>query len=206
LRYFAEAGNKRSHPALDYNLGAVYYRQGDMDKALNYFERAAEQANSESLRANALYNQGNCMFKLAFSEQAVNRQVAVECVRQSIQLYEQVVARAPDYADAVFNLKVAQAFMQLLQQAKQQADSQSDNDQDNDDDEQMDDDEDGDMYKQRSSEKPNSSRAPSQMQSSDEEQQAPNLTPDDVLEEERRNQLKRSRKKFSKFGETEKNW
>jgi Ca-activated chloride channel homolog len=91
---FADPGN----PRVSANLGTILYRKRDFVGAARAFERAADRADDEKLRAGAYHNLGNAHFRSgSFSE-------AVAAYQRSLALLEDAQTR--------FNLEVAQKRLQ----------------------------------------------------------------------------------------------
>lgn len=197
---FSEAYQKASDPVIDYNLGTCHYRNGDMQYALMCFARAAESAESEELSAIASYNMGNTMFMMAFSEESMAREDAMDLLRGSIAAYESALDANPDHEDAVFNLNTARRALELMRSAGEQDTDNAEGT------ESREVGEDEDPTQQ--SEATSTDQAADRKEETEEEDdhKAPNLTPEEVLEEEEKNKLSRSRKTHSGFGKTRKNW
>lgn len=78
-------------PELLFDVGTASYRLGRFARARELFARAAAGADTPSLRARALYNEGNAAYRLGD-------------VRGAMTCYEAVLALTPDDADARANL------------------------------------------------------------------------------------------------------
>ena len=121
-------------PAINFNLGAVFYQRGNYDEAEEYFSKVLESADaSRKLRKRALYNLGNCAFKKGDKLLDSDLQKALESYRLSILRYQDVISRdefagADDGAkkdtieqDARFNIGVARLKIKdILDKLKQQ--------------------------------------------------------------------------------------
>ncbi len=80
-------------PLLAYNMGNVYFRQKDYDKAVEAYGKAA-QAPDKALAEAAFYNAGNAQF-------------AKEDYLQAIEMYKQALQLDPEDRDAKANLELA---------------------------------------------------------------------------------------------------
>ena len=200
IESFSAAQQKAPDAILDYNLGTCYYRQGDIPHALMYFTRAAETAPSEELSTVASYNVGNSMFMMAFSENSLAKEDAMDLLRGSIGAYEAVLKENPGYEDAVFNMGIARQALQAIKKSK---DGDTEN-KDGTEEREVDEDENPTQESEPSDTDKNTSRGDENEE--EDEQKAPNLTPEEILEEEEKNKLTRSRKKHAEFSKTRKNW
>jgi tetratricopeptide (TPR) repeat protein/uncharacterized protein YegL len=200
IENFSAAQQKAPDAIIDYNLGTCYYRQGDMPYALMCFARAAETAPPGELSAVASYNVGNSMFMMAFSEESLAREDAMELLRGSIAAYETAVEANPDYEDAVFNMGIARQALEAIRKSK---DGDTENE-DGTEEREVGEDENPTQESEPSDTDKNTEQG--EEDESEDEQKAPNLTPEEILEEEEKNKLTRSRKKHSEFSKTRKNW
>jgi Ca-activated chloride channel homolog len=96
---------------VDYNLGVALYGQEKYEESLPLFESAAK-TEAEPLKAKALYNQGNALFKLDRLEEAKTA-------------FQQALLANPDDDDTRHNIEV------ILEKQKQDQDQQ-DKDKDKD--------------------------------------------------------------------------
>ena len=198
VKCFTDAEQKKANPVISYNLGTAYYRQGDMSQALLNFTQAAETADNESLAIDAVYNTGNSYFMMATKPQSKTTTLeTIQNIQSAIIAYQSVIMLNPDHTDAVFNLKAANGFMELLQKSSDNKDNKDEGESESESDEESEDKSDSDS-KESTSDKSE--------QDTEEEISAPNLTPDDIIKEENKNSLNRSRKKHADFGKVEKNW
>lgn len=197
IEQFHAADSKKPDPAIKYNIGTTYYRKGDMPSAISYFEQAAEASTDKTLSINSFYNLGNSLFGLAFSEENSTRDEAMNLIRQSIDAYESALEINPDHEDALFNLDIARKALEIIKKsATQKSDKKGTEKSDIKDD--MDPTQEGDTTDAKNTEE--------DPEYADEKQPPPNLTPEDIINEETKNKLDRSRKKFAGFGNTKKNW
>lgn len=91
-------------PLLSYNMGDVFFRQKDYDKAIESYGKAA-QAPDKALAEAACYNAGNAQF-------------AKEDYLKAIEMYKQALQLDPEDRDAKANLELARR--KLKEQSKPQ--------------------------------------------------------------------------------------
>jgi Ca-activated chloride channel family protein len=104
-------------PQLHYNLGNVFFRQGEIEKAREEYRRALAAADA-SLDPRAIYNLGNTFFSQQQYQEAVNA-------------YQRTLKLSPRDMDAKRNLELALLRMKQQQQQQKQNPSQG-KDQDKD--------------------------------------------------------------------------
>ncbi len=91
-------------PRLHYNLGNVFYRQGELEKARDEYRRALAAAEP-ALDPRTVYNLGNSFF-------------TQEQYREAISAYQRALKLDPGDADAKRNLELS--LLRLRQQKQQQ--------------------------------------------------------------------------------------
>jgi tetratricopeptide (TPR) repeat protein len=105
LKRYTEAQKEAPDaPQLHYNLGNVYFRKGDLEKAGNEYRRALDSADP-GLDPRAVYNLGNTFF---------TRQE----YRDAIAAYQRALKLNPSDQDAKRNLELA--LLRMKQQQKQE--------------------------------------------------------------------------------------
>jgi tetratricopeptide (TPR) repeat protein/uncharacterized protein YegL len=199
VKMFSAAERKRSDPVIIYNLGTAYYRLGDMQNAMLHFTSAAQSTDNESLAIDSAYNAGNSFFMMAIHTPGTTAQQAAENIQHAIAAYQSVIFSKPDHKDAAYNLEAAQKMLALMHKS-----AVSNNEGEDGDSEKQD--EKSEEADESSSADSNDSSSDKSNQDQDEEMSAPNLTPDDIIKEEDKNNLKRSRKKHADFGKVKMNW
>ncbi|MCI0656531.1 MAG: tetratricopeptide repeat protein [Acidobacteria bacterium] len=100
-------------PQLHYNLGNVFFRQGEVEKAREEYRRALAAADA-SLDPRAVYNLGNTFF----SQQQY---------QEAVEAYQRALKLTPKDMDAKRNLELA--LLAMKQQKQQQQSSGKDPDQ-----------------------------------------------------------------------------
>lgn len=99
LRAYVEAkAEAPEDPRLDYNLGAVFYKLGQYEKAAQSFQ-AALSAPDDALKEKSLYNLGNVAFRQGDLPRAVD-------------YYQKALALDPDDLDARKNLAFVKKMME----------------------------------------------------------------------------------------------
>jgi tetratricopeptide (TPR) repeat protein len=199
VKYLSKAEQKKPDPIISFNLGTAYYKLGDMQNALLNFSAASESTESESLAIDAAYNSGNAFFTTALSSGKTSREAAIANLQHAIISYQIVINADPNHTNAIFNLSVSQKFMAMLMQAAPNNNNGQNDDSDNTE-------EPNDDSDQTNSADSKDSQSGKANKDENEEISAPNLTPDDIIKEEDKNNLKRSRKKHSDFGKVKMNW
>jgi Ca-activated chloride channel homolog len=99
-------------PQLHYNLGNVFFRQGEVDKAREEYRRALAAAD-RSLDPRAVYNLGNTFF---------NQQQ----YQEAVQAYQRALKLAPKDMDSKRNLELALLRMKQKDQPQSGKDSKQD--------------------------------------------------------------------------------
>ena len=105
-------------PQLHYNLGNVFFRQGEIEKAREEYRRALAAADA-SLDPRAIYNLGNTFFSQQQYQEAVNA-------------YQRTLKLSPRDMDAKRNLELALLRMKQQQQQQQKQNPSQGKDQDKD--------------------------------------------------------------------------
>jgi tetratricopeptide (TPR) repeat protein len=103
-------------PQLHYNLGNVFFRQGELEKAREEYRRALAAADA-TLDPKAVYNLGNTFFSQQQFPEAVDA-------------YQRTLKLAPKDMDAKRNLELALLKMKQKQQPQNQNSKNSKQDQD----------------------------------------------------------------------------
>ncbi|MFQ6617141.1 MAG: tetratricopeptide repeat protein [Fidelibacterota bacterium] len=110
LKYYQNILKKRKNlPEARFNLGNIYYKKEDFEKALSSFEESLTFKNP-GRKSGVFYNIGNTLFKMGKLE-------------ESLYYYKKALELNPDDYDAKFNFEFVR---QLLQQMKGMSKSNAD--------------------------------------------------------------------------------
>ena len=93
-------------PAMFYNLGNVYYRMGEFEKARQNYSEALERGGAD-LRRHAFYNMGNAAFRM-------------EDFADAVALYEKALELDPADEEAASNLEIARRMLEEQKRRQQQ--------------------------------------------------------------------------------------
>jgi tetratricopeptide (TPR) repeat protein len=115
-----------------YNVGNVYYRQGNFDKAAAEYGLAL-QKDPPDIRTDSLFNRGNALFRAG---EADRRAAALDSARENymaaIGSYRQALLLNPDDQESKFNLELAQRRLKELEKKQKEQEKQKDQEQDRD--------------------------------------------------------------------------
>ncbi len=198
INNFSAAYAKKQAPETAYNLATAHYRAGDFPNALRNFALARNTTDNPTLAIDAQYNMGNTYYMLTFHTPNITRQNAIFNMQHAIASYQAVIQQNPNHKNATYNLKVAKEMLKHLQQSNTQQQKNQDANSDNNGNQNSQDND--------SSSKSKSSSSNESDKQDQENISPPNLTPDDILKEENKNNLRRSRKTHANFGKVKINW
>ena len=95
-------------PDILYDLGVSAYKNSEFDKALTYFNKAAQEINApQALREQAYFNAGNA-------------HVSLKQLQEAIDAYDKVLALNPDHEKAQHNKEVVKKMLEQQKQKKEQ--------------------------------------------------------------------------------------
>ena len=114
LSFLSRAASRspRSLP-IAFDTGVACYRLGELQRASGLF-RAASRSDDPLLKAAALYNLGNCAFRMAEKAAAADREGARRQFREAGRQYRLALAVASDAADARHNLDLVRSRLARL--------------------------------------------------------------------------------------------
>jgi Ca-activated chloride channel family protein len=124
-----------SDPALKINKGSALYKLKDYDKAEESVNGALSSENKK-IKADALYNMGNILFKEGEKLQKSGDPSANDKYKAALQNYIQALDIRPEDRDAKWNLQLTHNRIKKLEQQQQQQqkqDQQKNNDKNNKD-------------------------------------------------------------------------
>jgi len=112
---------------IDFNKGAAFYRKGDWKKAEDAWQTAAQKAKGPLLTARALYNLGNCEYKMARRQKDSDIQKAVDFCTESIKNFQKALDQLASVKDeqkgesdfelekdAAKNMEIVRLFMKSM--------------------------------------------------------------------------------------------
>lgn len=99
--------------AVAFDAGVALYRLGSYREARERFAFAAQKADADA-RSAALFNRGNCAYRLAERAAAKNDPAAPGLLREAAASYGEALALAPALQDASHNLEIVRRRMAAL--------------------------------------------------------------------------------------------
>lgn len=108
---------------VNFNMGAAFYKKEDYQKAVDSFTKALT-SEDKKLEADALYNLGNCRYKLGKLKENTDLSATVGLLRESLDYYKRAVELDQKNTDARFNHEFVERELKvLLDKLKQQQSS-----------------------------------------------------------------------------------
>jgi Ca-activated chloride channel family protein len=105
---------------INFNMGAALYKKEDYQKAADAFTKALT-SQDHKIEADALYNLGNCKYKLGKLKENTDLSSAVNLMRESLDYYKRAVELDQQNKDARFNHEFVEKELKvLLDKLKQQ--------------------------------------------------------------------------------------
>ena len=109
---------------INFNMGAALYKKEDYQKAIDGFTKALT-SDSKKIEADALYNLGNCKYKLGKLKENTDLSATVGLLRESLDYYKRAVELDQKNTDARFNHEFVERELKvLLDKLKQQQSNQ----------------------------------------------------------------------------------
>lgn len=103
-----------------FNMGAALYKKEDYQKAIEAFAKALT-SEDKKIEADALYNLGNCKYKLGRLKENTDLSEAVSLLRESLDYYKRAVEIDQKNTDGRFNHEFVERELKiLLDKLKQQ--------------------------------------------------------------------------------------
>lgn len=110
---------------VNFNMGAALYKKEDYQKATDAFTKALT-SEDKKLEADALYNLGNCKYKLGKLKENTDLSTTVAHLRESLDYYKRAVELDQKNTDARFNHEFVERELKiLLDKLKQQQSNQN---------------------------------------------------------------------------------
>jgi Ca-activated chloride channel family protein len=109
---------------VNFNMGTALYKKEDYEKAQDAFTKALT-SEDKKLEADALYNLGNCKYKLGKLKENTDLSTTVTLLRESLDYYIRAVELDQQNTDARFNHEFVEKELKvLLDKLKQQQSNQ----------------------------------------------------------------------------------
>ncbi|RJP27400.1 MAG: tetratricopeptide repeat protein [Candidatus Omnitrophota bacterium] len=105
---------------VNFNMGTALYKKEDYEKAQDAFTKALT-SEDKKLEADALYNLGNCKYKLGKLKENTDLSTTVALLRESLDYYKRAIDLDQKNTDARFNHEFVERELKvLLDKLKQQ--------------------------------------------------------------------------------------
>lgn len=98
---------------INFNMGAALYKKEDYQKALMSFTKAL-MSEDRKIEADALYNIGNCKYKLGKLNENTDLSSTVSLLRESLDYYKRAVEKDQKNKDARFNHEFVERELKAL--------------------------------------------------------------------------------------------
>ncbi|MFH0772013.1 MAG: tetratricopeptide repeat protein [Candidatus Omnitrophota bacterium] len=98
---------------INFNMGAVLYKKEDYQKARDSFTKALTSGDKK-IEADALYNLGNCKYKLGNIEENADLSAATALLKESLDYYKRAVEIDQKNEDARFNYEFVERELKVL--------------------------------------------------------------------------------------------
>ncbi len=132
LHHYEQAARQLpNEPGVHLNRGLALLDAGELDRALEAFEVAAERGGPREIRADAFYDMGLVYYQqgdAAASDQ--NHEEAQRLFREAAERFRQSLRQQPGNADAGWNLELALRRLHEEEEAQEQQEQQEQQDQD----------------------------------------------------------------------------
>ena len=132
LHHYEQAARQLpNEPGVHLNRGLALLDAGELDRALEAFEVAAEPGGPREIRADAFYDMGLVYYQqgdAAASEE--NHEEAQRLFREAAERFRQSLRQRPGNADAGWNLELALRRLHEEEEAQEQQEEQEQQDQD----------------------------------------------------------------------------
>jgi Ca-activated chloride channel family protein len=109
---------------VNFNMGTALYKKEDYQKAIDAFTKSLT-SDDKKIEADALYNLGNCKYKLGKLKENTDLSATVGLLRESLDYYKRAVELDQKNTDARFNHEFVEKELKvLLDKLKQQQSNQ----------------------------------------------------------------------------------
>ncbi|OQB15398.1 MAG: Tetratricopeptide repeat protein [Candidatus Omnitrophica bacterium ADurb.Bin205] len=110
---------------VNFNMGTALYKKEDYQKAIDSFTKTLT-TEDKKLEADALYNLGNCKYKLGKLKENTDLSATVGLLRESLDYYKRAVELDQKNTDARFNHEFVERELKVLLDKLKQQQSSSD--------------------------------------------------------------------------------
>ncbi|MCM8819237.1 MAG: hypothetical protein NC925_00370 [Candidatus Omnitrophica bacterium] len=98
---------------LNFNIGATLYKRNAYNEAISYFTKSLASEN-KNLEADALYNIGNCNYRLGKSIENTNLETSIKYLQEALSYYKQAIQLNQKDNDARINYEFTKKQLELL--------------------------------------------------------------------------------------------
>lgn len=119
--YTASLEKKPNDPVLRFNLGDVYYKKKEFDKAASSFTEALATEDL-NLQAKSYYNLGNVRYQQGKTSLQTDLEGSIDLYQKALAAYESCLALTPEDSDAVFNRNLVKNQLESLKKQQQKHD------------------------------------------------------------------------------------
>lgn len=98
---------------VNFNMGAALYKKEDYQKAIDSFTKALT-SDDKKIEADALYNLGNCKYKLGKIKENTDLSTTAALLRESLDYYKRAVEIDQKNTDARFNHEFVEKELKVL--------------------------------------------------------------------------------------------
>ncbi|MEI8176282.1 MAG: tetratricopeptide repeat protein, partial [Candidatus Omnitrophota bacterium] len=112
-KYHAASAALPDSDIVNFDIGAAWYKKEEYQKAAESFTKALTSEHKK-IEADALYNLGNCKYKLGKLKENTDLATCVGLLRESLDYYKRAVAIDQKNADARFNHEVIERELKVL--------------------------------------------------------------------------------------------
>ncbi len=99
--------------AINYNMGAAYFKKGEYEKAISAFEKASISSD-KSLESKANYNIGNSKYKLGKLKKNTDLSNTVKLLREALDYYKRAIELESNDNDAKINHELVEKELKIL--------------------------------------------------------------------------------------------
>jgi len=112
-KYYEASLEMPDSDIINFNMGVVLYKKEDYPKAIDAFTKALT-SEDRGIEADALYNLGNCKYKLGKLKENTDLASAVNLLRESLDYYKRTIEIDPKSKDARFSYGFVERELKVL--------------------------------------------------------------------------------------------